>query len=354
VVLQENKPASLSPAGFRIRESGDLTDLLENLLDHRGPKRLDVTRCAMSSSKLRVIATECGAVLQNVGNNQVRLTNFTADEAREFLSSMGNGDKVSLLELDLRRVQSKRWHAVTGDMLDLWSHVSYRFPNLHTLRVVQPEVKKRLTANSYSEMVEDTIDNMDRVDQVCLGGVDESSEAWQYLVPNCRLDFYRHLRELTVRVVEMTHTPWLQMLLGFHGLQKLSLERTSPFSERQAQVVENVLRRNAESLEVVDLVIGAPLYNRLPVELVVADPVLHLPVATQKLRGLRVDLGPEWTLKVSPARGTVHLPRSHRVDLEINGRSRKRCRNSAEELVRVFEQTGQSTVFVGHRRRRLL
>jgi hypothetical protein len=238
----------------------------------------------------------------------------------------------------------------------LWDYIAFRYTQLHTLRLAQPEVLAELELPNYNMMIEETLTAIDDVDHYRQHN--EPQQEFEALVFKSDSAFYTNLRELEIRAVELTDQHWLQVLLGFRNLTTLVLERTSPFPQRQTQLVERVLQHNALTLEKIDLVIGLPQHNTPPADILAPVTLLTLPVNTQKLTQLYVDVGPGFEMQLTPAIGAHFLPRSHRVHVQITAaRARKRGRGACEDLVVLdaFESTGECTVVMrkGAIRRRL-
>jgi hypothetical protein len=218
----------------------------------------------------------------------------------------------------------------------------------------QPEFTKDLMSFHQDNMIEATMTAIDDVDQYNRHG--EPDDEFNNLVPNGDSNFYVSMRELKIRVVELTNKHWLQAIIGFGNLTTLILERTSPFPQRQTQLAEIVMHHNAQSLENVDLIMGMPLRNVPAADLISNETVFNLPVNTQKIKQLRVDVGPGFSVRMTPSVGVSFLPRDHRAHVEITtARTEKRGRAS-QDLVDVFESTGECTVLMhtGAIRRRLL
>jgi hypothetical protein len=356
ITLHGGKTSALSSAGVRTNDNHGLVQVMGMMRAHVGPKRLDFHKQTMTEAGLFLVAFECNDILNTAGGNQLRLSGFTSIEARKFLADVCNGSKVSSLSLNLRRDYSHMWAISSGHMKALWYHISQCFVNLHTLHMDQPEFTKDLMSFHQDNMIEATMTAIDDVDQYNRHG--EPDDEFQNLVPNGDSDFYMNMRELRIRVVELTNKHWLQAIIGFGNLTTLVLERTSPFPQRQTQLVEIVMHHNAQSLENVDLIMGMPLRNVPAADLVSNDTMLKLPVNTQKIKQLRMDVGPGFSVQLTPSTGADFLPRNHRAHVEITtarAHAKKRSRAS-QDLVSIFESTGECTVLMhtGAIRRRLL
>ena len=68
------------------------------------------------------------------------------------------------------------------------------------------------------------------------------------------------------------------------------------------------MKHNAQSLENVDLIMGMPLRNVPAADLVSNDTVLNLPVNTQKIKQLRMDVGPGLSVQMTPSTSADFLP----------------------------------------------
>jgi hypothetical protein len=355
VTLHDTKESVLSPAGMRVKDNYGLVRLLGMLRSHPGPKRLDLHKQAMREGPMSQITFECNDVLNTGSGHQLRLSGFTPMEARYCLEEVCDGQHVSSLSLELHREKSNSWHKTCGHLKVLWDYIALRYTQLHTLRLDQPEMTRRLELPNYNQMMEETLTAIDDVDHYRQH--DEPQQEFEVLVANSDSAFYTNLRELQIRAVELTDRHWLQVLLGFRNLTTLALERTSPFPQRQTQLVERVLQHNARTLEKIDLVLGMPQHNTPPADMVAPVTLLTLPVNTQKLQQLCVDIGPGFEMQLTPALGAQFLPRSHRVHVQITAaRTRKRGRGECEDVVvDAFESTGECTVVMrtGASRRRL-
>jgi hypothetical protein len=355
VTLYGTKESVLSPAGMRVKDNYGLVRILGMLRSHPGPKRLDLHKQAMREGPLFRILFECNDVLNTGSGHQLRLSGFTPMEARQCLEEVCDGQHVSSLSLDLRREHPNAWQTTGGHMKLLWEYIALRYTQLHTLRIDQPEVTTELVPVHYNMMIEETLCAIDDADHY---RQHEHQQEFEALVFNSDSAFYTNLRELEIRAVELTDQHWLQVLLGFRNLTALVLERTSPFPQRQTQLVERVLQHNALTLEKIDLVLGMPKHNTPPADMVAPVSIVTLPVNTQKLQQLCVDVGPGFEMQLTPAIGAQFLPRSHRVHVQITAaRARKRGRGGCEDLVVLdaFESTGECTVVMrtGAIRRRL-